>query len=76
MPNQIPLGKRVLISRVDAFMGPVLCEVFANRGAKIIPNTERPSKFLLPGVTKIDVTLGRQTVPLRIPQSRRTAPAC
>lgn len=40
MSNQILLGKRVLITHVDAFMGPVLCEVFSNHGAVVIPSTD------------------------------------
>jgi 2-keto-3-deoxy-L-fuconate dehydrogenase len=39
--NQILLGKRALITHADAFMGPVLCEVFANHGATVIPSTDR-----------------------------------
>jgi len=33
-------GKRVLITQADAFMGPVLCEVFAEQGAEVIASTE------------------------------------
>ena len=40
MSNQILLGKRVLVTHADAFMGPVLCEVFANQGATVIPSTD------------------------------------
>ncbi len=40
MPNQILPGKRVLITHADAFMGPVLCEVFAGHGATVIPSTD------------------------------------
>ena len=32
-------GKRVLITQADAFMGPALCEVFAEHGAYIIADT-------------------------------------
>lgn len=32
-------GKRVLIPLADAFMGPVLCEVFAEQGARVIEST-------------------------------------
>ena len=39
MSNQDLLGKRVLVTHADAFMGPVLCEVFANHGATVIPST-------------------------------------
>ncbi|MFS8087236.1 MAG: SDR family NAD(P)-dependent oxidoreductase, partial [Acidobacteriota bacterium] len=34
------LGKRILITQADAFMGPVLCEVFAESGAAVIASTE------------------------------------
>jgi 2-keto-3-deoxy-L-fuconate dehydrogenase len=40
MANQILPGKRVLITHADAFMGPVLCEVFASHGATVIPSTD------------------------------------
>ncbi len=40
MSNNILSGKRVLITQADAFMGPVLCEVFAERGASVIVSTE------------------------------------
>jgi 2-keto-3-deoxy-L-fuconate dehydrogenase len=33
-------SKRVLITHADAFMGPVLCEVFAQQGATVIANTD------------------------------------
>ncbi len=34
------LAKRVLITHADAFMGPTLCEVFAQHGAVVIPSTD------------------------------------
>lgn len=40
MTNQILAGKRVLITHADAFMGPVLCEVFASHGATVIASTD------------------------------------
>jgi 2-keto-3-deoxy-L-fuconate dehydrogenase len=40
MSNQILPGKRVLITHADAFMGPVLCEVFAGHGATVIRSTD------------------------------------
>ena len=40
MQNQALLGKRVLITQADVFMGPVLCEVFARHGATVIANTD------------------------------------
>ena len=33
-------GKRVLITQADAFMGPMLCEVFAEHGASVMANTQ------------------------------------
>jgi 2-keto-3-deoxy-L-fuconate dehydrogenase len=38
MPNSILKGKRALITHADVFMGPVLCEVFRERGADVISN--------------------------------------
>jgi 2-keto-3-deoxy-L-fuconate dehydrogenase len=40
------LGKRVLITQADVFMGPVLCEVFAAHGASVIA---RPAALDAPG---------------------------
>jgi 2-keto-3-deoxy-L-fuconate dehydrogenase len=40
MANTALQGKRVLITQADAFMGPVLCEVFAAHGATVIASTE------------------------------------
>lgn len=40
MSNQILLGKRVLVTHADAFMGPVLCEVFAKHGATVIQSVD------------------------------------
>ena len=40
MSNQILLGKRVLITHADVFMGPALCEVFADHGATVIPSID------------------------------------
>jgi 2-keto-3-deoxy-L-fuconate dehydrogenase len=40
MSNQILLDKRVLVTHADVFMGPVLCEVFANHGATVIASTD------------------------------------
>ncbi len=40
MTDQLNLqGKRALITHADAFMGPVLCEVFAEHGATVIRST-------------------------------------
>ena len=40
MQHQSLQGKRVLITQADAFMGPVLCEVFAAHGAAVVASTE------------------------------------
>lgn len=40
MSNQSLLGKRVLVTHADVFMGPVLCEVFATHGATVIANID------------------------------------
>ena len=32
-------GKRVLITQATEFMGPVLCEVFAEQGAEVVAST-------------------------------------
>jgi 2-keto-3-deoxy-L-fuconate dehydrogenase len=38
--SQSLLGKRVLITHADVFMGPVLCRVFAGHGATVIASTD------------------------------------
>lgn len=40
MANQILIGKRALITQADAFMGPVLCDVFAGHGATVIESRD------------------------------------
>ena len=40
MPDSSLRGKRILVTHADAFMGPVLCEVLARRGATVIPSTD------------------------------------
>jgi 2-keto-3-deoxy-L-fuconate dehydrogenase len=40
MPERTLAGKRVLITQADAFMGPVLCQVFAEHGAEVIASTD------------------------------------
>ena len=39
MSSQNLAGKRVLITHADAFMGPVLCQVFAEHGATVIADS-------------------------------------
>jgi 2-keto-3-deoxy-L-fuconate dehydrogenase len=38
--NDALLGKRVLITQSTEFMGPVLCEVFAEQGATVVANED------------------------------------
>lgn len=33
-------GKRILITQASEFMGPILCEVFAEQGAEVVANAE------------------------------------
>ena len=40
MPDMNLMGKRVLITNADVFMGPVLCRVFADHGATVIESTD------------------------------------
>ncbi|MFP8780462.1 SDR family oxidoreductase [Hydrogenophaga sp. RWCD_12] len=37
--QQLLSGQRILITQADAFMGPALCEVFAEQGATVIAST-------------------------------------
>lgn len=53
-------GKRVLITQADAFMGPTLCEVFAEQGAIVIASTDAlhepaAAARVVRGAGKIDV---------------------
>lgn len=40
MANMNLIGKRVLITNADVFMGPVLCQVFAAHGATVLESTD------------------------------------
>lgn len=37
-------GKRILVTQASEFMGPVLCEVFAEQGATVVASTEALSE--------------------------------
>ncbi|MBK7684702.1 MAG: SDR family oxidoreductase [Rhodocyclaceae bacterium] len=68
MSNQILLGKRVLVTHADAFMGPVLCEVFANHGATVIPSSDPLLSAETPGAVVaasglIDIVLVNLAIP-------------
>ena len=61
-------GKRVLITQADAFMGPMLCEVFAEHGASVIASTqslvhpEAPAAVVV-AAGQIDVLVANLAVP-------------
>ncbi|MDH3319723.1 MAG: SDR family oxidoreductase [Betaproteobacteria bacterium] len=69
-------GKRILITQADAFMGPVLCEVLAEHGAKVIADTrpliapEAPAAAIAAAGT-IDVLVANLAFPA--PQTEATA---
>ncbi len=68
MSTPILLGKRVLVTHADAFMGPVLCEVFAGHGATVIANTdplldaEAPGAIVA-GAGQVDVLVANLALP-------------
>jgi 2-keto-3-deoxy-L-fuconate dehydrogenase len=68
MPDQSLKGKRVLITHADAFMGPVLCEVFAEHGATVIANSdslmspEAPASIVAES-GQIDVLVANMAIP-------------
>jgi 2-keto-3-deoxy-L-fuconate dehydrogenase len=68
MANQNLLGKRVLITQADLFMGPVLCEVFARHGATVIANTDSMVSADAPAAVvaqagQIDVLIANLAIP-------------
>jgi 2-keto-3-deoxy-L-fuconate dehydrogenase len=68
MSNQILLGKRVLVTHADAFMGPVLCEVLANHGATVIPSTDPLMSAEAPGAIvsaagRVDILIANLAIP-------------
>ena len=68
MSDQNLLGKRVLITQADMFMGPVLCEVFARHGATVIANTaslvdvEAPAAIVAEA-GRVDVLVANLAIP-------------
>ncbi|MCP5197140.1 MAG: SDR family oxidoreductase [Gammaproteobacteria bacterium] len=68
MSNRILLGKRVLITHANAFMGPILCEVFANHGATVIPSidllkSEDAPSTVVAAAGYIDILVANLAVP-------------
>jgi 2-keto-3-deoxy-L-fuconate dehydrogenase len=68
MPSQNLAGKRVLITQADAFMGPVLCAVFAEHGAAVIADSgsllapEAPAA-LIEAVGIVDILVANLALP-------------
>lgn len=68
MADQTLQGKRTLITHADAFMGPVLCQVFAEHGAEVIANTdpllnpEAPAEILA-RIGEIDILVANLAIP-------------
>jgi 2-keto-3-deoxy-L-fuconate dehydrogenase len=68
MIQRLLQNKRVLITQADQFMGPALCEVFAEQGAEVIDNTSPlTSRKVAAGVVQaageIDVLLLNLALP-------------
>ena len=68
MSNQNLLGKRVLVTHADVFMGPVLCEVFAEHGATVIASTDPLLSAGAPAVVvaeagQVDVLIANLAIP-------------
>ncbi len=62
------LGKRVLITQSNEFMGPILCEVFGAHGAQVIADTNdlttpRGAQIALDAAGQVDVLIGNLAVP-------------
>ena len=68
MSDQNLLGKRVLITQADMFMGPVLCDVFARHGATVIANAaslvdvEAPAAIVAQA-GRVDVLVANLAIP-------------
>lgn len=69
MANQLNLlNKRVLITHADAFMGPVLCEVFTEYGATVIRSTaplidaDEPASVVA-AAGEVDVLVANLSIP-------------
>lgn len=68
MRTEMLAGHRVLITQADAFMGPVLCEVFAERGADVIASSEdlRPpaaAARVVAAAGRVDVLVANLALP-------------
>ncbi|MGH8720393.1 MAG: hypothetical protein ACREU4_00310 [Burkholderiales bacterium] len=69
-------GKRILITQADAFMGPVLCEVFAEHGTAVVADTRSLAAAEAPAAAvaaarSLDVLVANPAFPA--PQTEATA---
>ena len=69
MTDQLNLqGKRALITHAEAFMGPVLCEVFAEHGATVIKSTallshEDEPAAVVAAAGQVDILVANLSIP-------------
>ena len=69
MPDPLNLlGKRVLVTHADAFMGPTLCNVLAEHGATVIPNTaalirEEEPAAIFAAAGQVDILVANLSIP-------------
>ncbi len=67
MSDNMLKGKRILITHADQFMGPVLCEVFKERGADVISdysslNNSEETEEVINAAGEIDVLVANLSV--------------
>ena len=61
-------GKRILVTQADTFMGPKLCEVFAEMGAEVITDNQLLTDPALPGeITAAAGTIDVLVINLAVP---------
>lgn len=68
MTDLLLQGKRVLITHADAFMGPVLCEVFEKHGAAVIGSTapllhEDEPAAVVAAAGQVDILVANLSIP-------------
>ena len=68
MTKRMLASKRALITHADAFMGPVLCEVFADHGATVIANADALADADVParivaGAGRVDILVANLAMP-------------
>lgn len=65
--QQLLLGKRVLVTQAQEFMGPALCKVFAEQGAHVIASDDEPglkgaAEALVQAAGPIDVLVANLSI--------------